>query len=192
MKKLGILLLLLIMTTSMVTTTWATSSKLEEKIKNVRISDEIGVKGLPLEEVLVLLSKESGIRIIPVPEVATLKVDFQMAKNQTLEDGLAKLATDYGLTFQMNDKEKTIVVLKGLYIRQEAKTSQKIYTEARNERMMFFDTQSSIARIAAPSMVHIPPITSLYSLGNPRCYIDQGFLPWSIFVFPPANAGVLK
>lgn len=66
MKKVGILLLLLVMTVSIITTAWATSSNLEEKIKNVKIYDEIGLRGLSLEEVLDILSKQSGIRIIPV------------------------------------------------------------------------------------------------------------------------------
>jgi len=120
MKKIGIFLLLLLMSASMVTTTWATPGNLAEKIKTGKITSEIGVKGLPLEEVLVLLSEQSGIRIIAVPEVASLKVDLQVMAYQTLEQALTKLAGNYGLTFQMNDKKNTIVMLKGLYVRAEA------------------------------------------------------------------------
>ena len=124
-EKDGIFLLLLVMTASMVTTTWAASGNLEEKIKAEKIVNEIGVKGLPLEDVLALLSKQSGIRIIAVPEIAGLKVDLQEDANLTLEQVLSKLASNYGLTFQMNDKQNTIVMLKGLYVRAEA-TDAKI------------------------------------------------------------------
>lgn len=115
MRKLGILLLLIIMV-SMVATTWGASGKIEEKIKIERITSEIGAKGLPLEKVLALLSEQSGIRMIAVPEVAALAVDLQVTTNQTLEQALAILTNNYGLTFQINDKQNTIVMLKGAYM----------------------------------------------------------------------------
>lgn len=156
MKKVGILLLLLVMTVSIITTAWATSSNLEEKIKNVKIYDEIGLRGLSLEEVLDILSKQSGIRIIPVPEVAGLKVDFQIAANQTLEEALAKLAAAYGLTFQMNDKENTIVMLKGLYAK----------TESMNVRMKMPGTFYSDDKIHREVMVRNAAPSSFASMGS--------------------------
>lgn len=124
MKKIGMLLLLVVMTVSMVTTTWAASRTLEEKIKIEKIASEIGVKNLPLEEALALLSKQSGICIISVPEVADLKVDLQMTSNQTLEQALEMLAVNYGLTFQMHDKQNVIVMLRGVYVTKEAKNTR--------------------------------------------------------------------
>lgn len=121
MKKLGIILLLVVMMASMVTTTWATGVRLEEKIKSEKITSEIKVTGLPLEEVLALLSKQSGIRIIPVPEIADLRVELEITGDQTVEQALAMLATNYGLTFQVNNKQNTIVMLKGRYVSPEAR-----------------------------------------------------------------------
>lgn len=124
MKRIGILLLVLVMATSMVATTWAAPRNLEEKIKNEKITSEIGVKELPLEEVLALLSKQSGIHIIAVPEVADVKVDLQIGVNETLEQALELLATHYGLTFQMNDQQNAIIMLRGFYVTQEAKKAR--------------------------------------------------------------------
>lgn len=161
---MGILLLLLVMTASMVTTTWATSGNLEAKIKSERINSTIGVKGLPLEELLAQLSKESGIRIIAVPEVAALSVDFQMDANQTLEQALAKLADQYGLTFQMNDKQNTIIMLKGLYVRAEAmnsrtpkgemwKSNDRMHVEVSNQVRMGYAAPSPLIG-TAPALYH--------------------------------------
>lgn len=108
-------LLVLVMTTSMITTTWASSVNMEEKIKMGKITNEIAVAGLPLADVLALLSAQSGIRVLAVPEVADIKVDLQVAAQQTLEQVLEILATNYGLTFQMNEKNNIVVVLKGTY-----------------------------------------------------------------------------
>lgn len=105
----------------MITTTWAAPRNVDEKIKSEKITSEIGVKGVPLEELLARLSKESGIHIIPVPEVADLKVDLQIGVNQTVKDALEILAINYGLTFQINDKENGIVMLRGVYLTAEAR-----------------------------------------------------------------------
>jgi len=159
MKKMGIFLLLLVMTASMVTTTWATSGNLADKIKTGKITSEIGVKGLSLEEVLALLSEQSGIRIIAVPEVASLKVDLQVAANQTLEQALAMLASNYGLTFQMNDKQNTIVMLRGRYVRAEAgdvrikmggatHVNDNMRMDVSNQVMMPTPSPSTFARLA--------------------------------------------
>ena len=115
MKKVWMFLLVLVMTTSMITTTWASSINMEEKIKMGKITNEIAVAGLPLADVLALLSAQSGIRVLAVPEVADIKVDLQVAAQQTLEQVLEILATNYGLTFQMNEKNNIVVVLKGTY-----------------------------------------------------------------------------
>jgi len=115
MKKVWMFLLVLVMTTSMITTTWASSVNMEEKIKMGKITNEIAVAGLPLADVLALLSAQSGIRVLAVPEVADIKVDLQVAAQQTLEQVLEILATNYGLTFQMNEKNNIVVVLKGTY-----------------------------------------------------------------------------
>ena len=159
MKKMGIFLLLLVMTASMVTTTWATSGNLADKIKTGKITSEIGVKGLSLEEVLALLSEQSGIRIIAVPEVASLKVDLQVAANQTLEQALAMLASNYELTFQMNDKQNTIVMLRGRYVRAETgdvrikmggatHVNDNMRMDVSNQVMMPAPSPSTFARLA--------------------------------------------
>jgi len=113
MKKIWIYSVLVMMLVSMVTTTGATSSNLQEKMKTGKISSEVSVKGVALEEVLALLSQQSGIRILAVPEIATLKVDLQIAEEQTLEQALTLLMNHYGLHIQMNDQKDTIIVLSG-------------------------------------------------------------------------------
>lgn len=125
MKKIGIFLLLVVMMVSVVTPTGATASKLEEKIKSEQLSGEITVKTLPLAEVLAILSKQSGITIIAVPEVGDLPVDLQLTSNQTLEQALEILAVNYGLTFQIHDKQNMIVMVKGVHITRTAKEAAR-------------------------------------------------------------------
>ena len=153
MKKIGVFLLLLVIMASLVTTTWATASSLEEKIKTVKITTKIDVKGLLLEEVLTIVSQQSGIRIIPVPEVADLKIDFQAAANQTLDEVLATLADRYGLTLQMNNKQNTIVMLRGLYVRPSAvKSSIKMEEPNYVHYRMGMDTvNEAMIRPTSPS-----------------------------------------
>lgn len=121
MKKIGMFLLLVVMMVSVITPTWATASKVEEKIKSAQLSNEITATGLPLSELLTLLSKQSGIRIIPVPEVADLPVDVQLTSNQTLEEALEMVAVNYGLTFQIHEQQNMIVMVKGVHITRARK-----------------------------------------------------------------------
>ncbi len=113
MKKIWIYSVLVMMLVSMVTTTGAASSSLQEKMRAGKISSEVSVKGVALEEVLALLSQQSGIQILAVPEIANLKVDLQIAEQQTLEQALTLLMNHYGLHMKMNEQKNAIIVLSG-------------------------------------------------------------------------------
>ncbi len=108
MRRIMVALLL----TCLITTAWATPGSLETKVKQTEIPVEISANGLPLADLLTLLSEQSGISIMAVPEVAGLKIDLHIALRQTLEEVLAALGRSYQLTYRLNGKRDTVIVFQ--------------------------------------------------------------------------------
>ena len=108
MKKLLLTVLLLLM----VTTAWTAPGNLEDRIKTTQLSQNIQASGMPLDDLLTVLSQQSGIQMIAVPEAAGMTVDLDLAAQQTIEQIIELLQQKYQLTFQKNDSKNTILVLK--------------------------------------------------------------------------------
>jgi len=108
MRKLFLTVLLLLT----MTTVWATPGDLEDRLKTTELPQAIEATSMPLEDVLALLSRQSGIRMIAVPEAAEMVIDLQLPAHQTVEQIIEALQQKYYLTFQRNDSNNTIVVLK--------------------------------------------------------------------------------
>ena len=106
MKRVVLTLLLFLMTT----TVWASVDNLEQKVKSREITVEMKAVNMPLEEVLTFISKQCGIQIMAVPEVADVKVDIEIAAGQKVEQILDLLQQKYQLTWEM--KNNAILVYK--------------------------------------------------------------------------------
>lgn len=76
---------------------------------------EIRANGLSVEDLLTLLSEQSGISIRAVPEVADMKVNLRVRERETLEEVLTALGDSYQLTYQLNGKQNAIIVFKAQY-----------------------------------------------------------------------------
>jgi len=109
MQRVVITLLLLLMTT----TAWASSDNLEQKVKTREITVAMKATSMPLEEVLTFVSKQCGIQIMAVPEVADVKVDIEIAAGQKVEQILDLLQQKYQLTWEM--KNNAILVYKATF-----------------------------------------------------------------------------
>ncbi|MCX7781300.1 MAG: von Willebrand factor type A domain-containing protein [Negativicutes bacterium] len=106
MKKILAVFLL----TCMVTTAWAAQGGFVNKIKLTEIPVEIKANGLPLADLLSVLSEQSGVNIIAVPEVAELQVDLRVEAHETLEKFLVSLARNYQLAYRMNEKRNAVII----------------------------------------------------------------------------------
>ena len=97
----------------MATTTWATPITMESRLATTEIAVEIKAEGMALGEFLAMLSERSGIQIVAVPEVAGLKIDVQVAANDSLEKVFAALRSKYALVTRFNEAKKAIIVMQG-------------------------------------------------------------------------------
>lgn len=111
MRRIVVALLL----TCFVTTTWAAPGSFESKIKLTEMPVEIRANGLPLADLLALLSEQYGVSIMAVPEVAGMKVDLGIAVRETLEEVLAVLGRNYQLTYRLNEKSNAVIVFQAPY-----------------------------------------------------------------------------
>ncbi len=109
MKRVVLTLLLLLMTT----TVWASVDNLEQKVKSQEITVEMKAMNMPLEKVLTFISKQCGIQIMAVPEVADIKVDIEIVAGQKVEQILDLLQQKYQLTWEM--KSNAILVYKATF-----------------------------------------------------------------------------
>ena len=109
MKRVVLTLLLLLMTT----TVWASVDNLEQKVKSQEITVEMKAMNMPLEKVLTFISKQCGIQIMAVPEVADVKVDIEIVAGQKVEQILDLLQQKYQLTWEM--KSNAILVYKATF-----------------------------------------------------------------------------
>jgi len=101
--------------TCLLTMPWAFAGNWETSVKGTIINTAINEERVSLENFLGRLSKQTGIRIIAVPEIADMKITVQLPGNQTLEQVLGALTGQYGLTYDLNDKKNAVIVRKGEY-----------------------------------------------------------------------------
>jgi Ca-activated chloride channel homolog len=111
MRKRTAIFLLVIM--SLITSVGAIN--VEGLIKTTTAAAEIKAVGMPLQELLVLLSRSSGIELAAVPEVSDFKVDLIVRPDQTIASVLAALQEKYGLLSKLNTAKTAVILLKGDY-----------------------------------------------------------------------------
>ena len=71
----------------------------------------IRAEGMPLQELLDLLHRHTGVAFAAVPDVSALKVDLVVLPGQTLSDVLALLKERYGLVYKSNTTGTAILLL---------------------------------------------------------------------------------
>ena len=138
MKRIFFALLL----TCLISTTWAATRNFEEKVKLTVIPVEITANSLSIEDLLALLSEQSGISIRAVPEVADMKVNLRVRERETLEEVLIALRDNYQLTYQLNAKQNAIIVFQAQYDAGQYLTSAPsvpgiMYKSVRSEQRQF-------------------------------------------------------
>jgi Ca-activated chloride channel family protein len=106
--------LVLIMIMSLITSVGAVNA--ETRLQTTAIATEIKAVGMPLQELLDLLTRSSGIELVAVPEVSDLKVDLLVKAEQTVASVLAALQEKYGLMHKLNPAKTAVVLLKGDYV----------------------------------------------------------------------------
>jgi len=112
MKRIILAVLVLIF---LIPSAWATPENFAAQAGQTVIPVDISARGMPLADLLALLSRQSGINIAAVPEVADLKVDLLIAAGDTLDAVLATLGKNYQLTFRFNAKQNAVIVFKAPY-----------------------------------------------------------------------------
>lgn len=108
MKRILMILLSLLL----ITTIAFAAGNLEERIKTTEIQVPVQINGMQLEDLLTLLSKESGTRILATPEVAGIKIDLELPAQQTLAQVFEALRNKYSLEYKMQNMQNAIIVLK--------------------------------------------------------------------------------
>ena len=111
MRKLTALLLILVL--SMMTSVGA--ANVESRLKTTAVAAEIKAVAMPLQNLLDLLTRSSGIELVAVPEVSDFKVDLVVRSDQTIASVLAALQEKYGLLSKLNSAKTAVILLKGDY-----------------------------------------------------------------------------
>jgi Ca-activated chloride channel family protein len=112
MKKIIAILLILIMSTA----TLSFAGTMEGRMKSTSIGAELQAKGMPLQELLDWLRKQSGIQLIAVPEVAELKIDLTVTADQSVSAVLTALQEKYALTSKINEAKMAVILLQEQYV----------------------------------------------------------------------------
>ncbi len=193
MKKLITTLIICIFTTS-----WALAGGLDTQLKQTELSENLIASGLSLENVLAVLSAQSGIHILAVPEVAQMKINIKLEAKQTLVQALAQLCSSYQLNYKLNSKKNAIIVFKGSYyerplrpalssvpvkIRTEYQESHMYTTGAYQPNLQYnteeykrvYDNNYQAVLTSPVSTFSIDVDTASYS--NIRRFINMGKLP---------------
>ena len=96
-------------------TTIGFTAGLDSRLQSTTMKNEIIASAMPLQELLDLIQKQSGIVLIAVPEIADLKIDLTIAADQTVAAALGQLQQKYGLANKGNPAGTAIVLFQGHY-----------------------------------------------------------------------------
>jgi Ca-activated chloride channel family protein len=96
-------------------TTIGFTAGLDSRLQSTTIKNEIIASAMPLQELLDLIQKQSGIVLIAVPEIADLKIDLTIAADQTVAGALGQLQQKYGLAHKGNPAGTAIVLFQGQF-----------------------------------------------------------------------------
>ena len=96
-------------------TTIGFTAGLDSRLQSTTMKNEIIASAMPLQELLDLIQKQSGIVLIAVPEIADLKIDLTIAADQTVAGALGQLQQKYGLAHKGNPAGTAIVLFQGQF-----------------------------------------------------------------------------
>ena len=96
-------------------TTIGFTAGLDSRLQSTTMKSEIIASAMPLQELLDLIQKQSGIVLIAVPEIAALKIDLTIAADQTVAGALGQLQQKYGLANKGNPAGTAIVLFQGQF-----------------------------------------------------------------------------
>ena len=96
-------------------TTIGFTAGLDSRLQSTTMKNEIIASAMPLQELLDLIQKQSGIVLIAVPEIADLKIDLTIAADQTVAGALGQLQQKYGLANKGNPAGTAIVLFQGQF-----------------------------------------------------------------------------
>ena len=96
-------------------TTIGFTAGLDSRLQSTTMKNEIIASAMPLQELLDLIQKQSGIVLIAVPEIADLKIDLTIAADQTVAGALGQLQQKYGLANKGNLAGTAIVLFQGQF-----------------------------------------------------------------------------
>ncbi len=111
MKKIAAAVMIGILLLS--TIAWAAGPN--SRLASVPLEQEIVAAGMPLQELLELLQKQSGIVLLAAPDVADLKIDMTLAAGQTIAGTLDQLKEKYGLDSKVNTAGTAIALFQGYH-----------------------------------------------------------------------------
>ena len=89
---------------------------IEDKINKIVYSKELDFKNVPLADVLSIISKTSGVTIVPDAEVGSLNVDLYFSKGQSLGEIIRTLK----ITHKLTSKELNNVIILGKDLKGES------------------------------------------------------------------------
>ena len=111
MKKIAAAVMIGVLLLS--TIAWAAGPN--SRLASVPLDQEIVAAGMPLQELLDLLQKQSGIVLLAAPDVADLKIDVTLAAGQTIAGILDQLKEKYGLDSKVNTAGTAIALFQGYH-----------------------------------------------------------------------------
>ena len=114
MQKVTNKILLIILFFSVITVSFA--GGLEDKANKIVYEKELDFKNVPLADVLSIISKTSGVTIVPDAEVGSLNVDLYFSKGQSLGEIIRTLKVTHKLT----SKELNNVIVLGKDLKGES------------------------------------------------------------------------
>ena len=142
-----------------VTTAWTAPGDIDTRLKTTQLSQNVEMTAVPLEDLLTLLSRQSGVRILAVPEAAAMPIDLDLSAEQTVEQIITILQQKYPLVFQRNEAKNTIVVLKAP--EQEQYRIAALPGSVSKNNVMLAQAEYSAAPAGyGKQIAYCPPITS--------------------------------
>lgn len=153
------------------TTTWAAPVSFESRVKLTKLPVEIQANGLPLADLLAVLSEHSGVSIVAVPEVSGLKVDIQIAARTALEEVLASLGKRYALSYRLNEKRNAVIVFRAPYSDEH----WKAHSPAVMIKAGLHEEKSLTSAVVAPSPYGSYPTAGIYNAEEYKRIYDNSF-----------------
>lgn len=112
MLKQFILVLVMLLSFSVVQ---AQPVSLADNVDKIAVKQGASFRGASLTDVAAFLSRETGLKVVCVPETADQTLDLEIAAYDTLKQVLEKLSASYGIMPVYQDKRQAILLVKGRY-----------------------------------------------------------------------------